>query len=707
PSDGGTWLDSSLLVSWGYSNADGKVQSQWQVEVLRDGVLVESREGSGTASSVVVDSSLNNTAYLVRVRVRAASGLWSVWETAEVVTDYPLPVTVEPVPVFDPETGSNALTFTLPDTPETYAWAGVPHASTSTKTKDGVTLTNLFANASFEAAGGMVEVRRNLASSPRAATTFSWSAIGGTSGLTPNKPFTPVDAHCPTTCVQTVTTTTSGERALVSSLAGANLVTAGKTYTISLYWACSETASVGYRFAFLDAAGSVIGNLEYGSNQLGKSGRISITKTAPAGAVRLSIGAQISNAVVVPVGATFQATGVLIEDGAFLGDYLDGTYSPDSDLAPSWAGSADASESVLRGRLVTGAQSGGSGRVAVQSTTGVVSGGYSVRIINLNDPGSAAAGINVRNWGSADVGKTYTIAAYCTIPEGYDASQDIVAGVTNRSRGIYTYGNAQAGAQAPGDPGTHLVRAIIDVTTNDSSLRLGGGGLVAQSLMWDMLTIAEGAHPDLMPFDGDTQSTTDVETITVQRQIGDGSWVTIASDIQPDSAITDPLPVLNGPNRYRAISKTSLPSSADGPNIEHEINEQRWHYINHGPALDQVVRLGANDAETSDTNRDSETHAWAGQHLPTLYIGEARNRGLTYQGDLPPDGSPWPDVEALGWIDTEACYRTPAGRRAFVHIQSVSVARAPITGLRSASINMQEIQYTEGEVSGNNDLLQV
>lgn len=84
------WSASTLQVGWSWLQAQGRPQSAWQVELVSAGLVVESRSGSGSASSVLLSHRL--TAGEWTVRVRAATGdVWSVWasETFTVVFDPP------------------------------------------------------------------------------------------------------------------------------------------------------------------------------------------------------------------------------------------------------------------------------------------------------------------------------------------------------------------------------------------------------------------------------------------------------------------------------------------------------------------------------------------------------------------------------------------------------------------------------------------
>lgn len=72
----------TVQVAWTYAQAQGLPQSAWRVELLDElSTVVESREGTGAATSVVLDTRLGTgVARTVRVQV-AAGAIWSGWAT--------------------------------------------------------------------------------------------------------------------------------------------------------------------------------------------------------------------------------------------------------------------------------------------------------------------------------------------------------------------------------------------------------------------------------------------------------------------------------------------------------------------------------------------------------------------------------------------------------------------------------------------------
>ncbi len=96
-----------VTATWSYFDAEGTAQSAWEAELLFGGVVIESRSGSGAATSMSFTTRLSDgTSYQIRVRVRDGSGLWSVWDQQTFTTDFPSPPVPSLVASFNDENGS-------------------------------------------------------------------------------------------------------------------------------------------------------------------------------------------------------------------------------------------------------------------------------------------------------------------------------------------------------------------------------------------------------------------------------------------------------------------------------------------------------------------------------------------------------------------------------------------------------------------------
>lgn len=75
---GDVWDASTLTVEWSWLQAQGRPQSGWQVELVRDGDVIEARSGSGPGASVTLTTRLTEGDWTVRARA-ATGDVWSVW----------------------------------------------------------------------------------------------------------------------------------------------------------------------------------------------------------------------------------------------------------------------------------------------------------------------------------------------------------------------------------------------------------------------------------------------------------------------------------------------------------------------------------------------------------------------------------------------------------------------------------------------------
>lgn len=98
-----------------------------------------------------------------------------------------------------------------------------------------------------------------------------------------------------------------------------------------------------------------------------------------------------------------------------------------------------------------------------------------------------------------------SVAGYLRIPQTSALAQD------GRARRIHLVVNTSAGttaviqtAAAPNSVGTHLVRGVLTVPSNFTSLSFARlyNGYSDVGVQWDSLTIVAGDYPDLMPRDG-------------------------------------------------------------------------------------------------------------------------------------------------------------------------------------------------------------
>lgn len=155
------------------------------------------------------------------------------------------------------------------------------------------------------------------------------------------------------------TSATAAALALTGDASNRIPVTAGTTYTVSLWVRHNSIGTKTYEILlrwFNQVASS--GGAQVGADQIGAAvsvadgvawTRLSITVTAPAGALAMNVYPRLQLAATgaIPVNATQDGTGLLIEAAAApVGGYFDGATPDTTSTDYSWTGAANASTST-------------------------------------------------------------------------------------------------------------------------------------------------------------------------------------------------------------------------------------------------------------------------------------------------------------------------------------------------------------------------
>lgn len=140
-----------------------------------------------------------------------------------------------------------------------------------------------------------------------------------------------------------------------------------------------------------------------------------------------------------------------------------------------------------------------------------------------------------------------------------------------------------------------------------------------------------------------------------------GEWQAVVEDVGLGAAVTHTTPYL-AENRYKAVTHTSLPSSAEGPELVQVVNEQIWHYINSGDGFGDVVRAAGNPAREESPMLAKEVVQPSGATWPMVLRGKARSNQVTQDLRITPDASQEPEWRDLAYKDSSICLRTPIRR---------------------------------------------
>lgn len=168
-----------------------------------------------------------------------------------------------------------------------------------------------------------------------------------------------------------------------------------------------------------------------------------------------------------------------------------------------------------------------------------------------------------------------------------------------------------------------------------------------------------------LPIPGPGESIPDYLDVT--RQIGDGPEVLIGTGYQPGDAGTDPLPDLVQVNKYRAISRTNLPTETVGQAAE-LVAPQRWpgpqFFVNGGPGFGMVcISRGSTTTDTPTVG--VAHHQFVGDEFPTPFWDSHSTQTITFNGRLLEESTRWPGWHELLQQRSTVCIRDWLGRRVF------------------------------------------
>lgn len=176
---------------------------------------------------------------------------------------------------------------------------------------------------------------------------------------------------------------------------------------------------------------------------------------------------------------------------------------------------------------------------------------------------------------------------------------------------------------------------------------------------------------------------------TVWRSIN-GVWEVVASNVPPNTAITDRVPALRANNTYRVTAVSAIPSSKDSDPLVITTDDARGRiFINGGPGYATTVRLRDNAALNISFERATAFNRYAGRPFSVATEGEALTHTIGVSARLGPDTSTLAEIQGLVRDGGPMIYRDPDGRR----------FRAKVTGLSSGRSGVKTtVSFTVTEV---------
>jgi hypothetical protein len=340
---------------------------------------------------------------------------------------------------------------------------------------------NLFRNPGAETASGLATVRTNLSTNPRGINTFADYNGAGAQTITPNVAITGNPDGFTTANRVSYTSTSNPGVTLI------NPVVSGTQYTIQA-WIYIETLNTTPGIAgFAQAGIAAMGSPP--PMTAGVWQKVVWTYTASGTS---QIGFRVSGGS----GGTgaFLITGVLIEAAPAVFPFFDGATAAEGDFTYSWAGTANASNSLKRASGLAIFSGQGSATTCVQSTDWAASGTKSCRVIPTGVNSSADTYQNVPPGFFLQPG-TYTMLATLRL----SATQTGTLDNSNRARRIACYHSGQVAmsTQSPNAPGVYphrLTFKVLDGTAYQSFRLYNGASMGNGDVWWDNIMLVEGDY---------------------------------------------------------------------------------------------------------------------------------------------------------------------------------------------------------------------
>ena len=405
-----------------------------------------------------------------------------------------------------------------------YDWDGEDNASPSVQQVNGaVVCRNMANNPRFTRTSGTVGVSRNLFTNPGAAFS-SWQGFGAYAGINNAVSLSVSDASWSLSgkvvrrTWTTVASPSSGDISVTCAPEYAGVLPS-TIYTVVFKTTTDGTVSIGTPSLYDNTVKTVTHiarSREVDAKPLaGKVITDWITFTTPETMNGLRVKMIIWNKT---AGCWVEQSEVDIYPGEYQPNrqWFSGSYSPDPDLTPVWIGTANASQSYLRGFAPSNTSV--NVNIAVSSSNGL-------RLIpnspNSNDSLVSAGGSTASLSGNGITftpGKWYGFKVVCILlaPQTgtLNGAARTIRLASNNVAG-WTYARQVYSKQPPNEAGSYQEELITQLPADSVwvSLRLYNGASIGNGdVYWDKLLIVEGDTEEEVRrklaqgyFDGDTQ----------------------------------------------------------------------------------------------------------------------------------------------------------------------------------------------------------
>lgn len=626
---------SRVTVAWAYAQLQGRPQSAWELQLFREGQVVEDRSGTGATAELLLNTRLEDQAvYTVRVRV-AAGDVWSPLAEQEFAVRFlrPAPPTLEGE--WNEQSGSVSLTVQ------------------DSRDPDAPTFINLFTNPKFLTTSTPVEIWRNRCKVPipssdwsasfgNGSGTVGFESINGanflratwTTATTAGNPI--IDFGQADTSLYTEVG--EGDEVVVS-LDAATTIANGKVF-FAAYW-------LDENFLFRGAVASATMNV---SADVANPQRLTwTTPPAPESVSYMVLMVQINTAPPIPAGSRFYLGNVLMQMVYDLqSPYFDGNAVPShlaqpEDFTATWAGPPNKSVSSINGRRVTGLTayrgpviaSTRNGKPAVRMIGGALEG--------ANYMYSFLPSGSIRNGG--------TVLGVC------ESDALIPAGTDPFKGGISSFSPA---AGTPGDlsPAPTAIRHSFGALSSVYRIMWHGPEKGDPDMWWTDLGIFEGNYSGpyfdgsmgQIVIDGYPLNTSwagavsaspsfasppeEALRIELERSVDGGlTWEYIATLPPTITNLSDFESLSCGLTKYRAVSVSA--EGATDETITDVLSNSLAIYIGGGAGFSHVARLPYDPSvKIGSAGRRRAVEEYEGRERPVAYASRRKVLSLSASGTI-------------------------------------------------------------------------
>jgi hypothetical protein len=459
------------------------------------------------------------------------------------------------------------------------------------------------------------------------------------------------------------------------------------------------------------------------------------------------------HAVTTPVpsiyGKYLYIADVMLEQTAARRDYFDGSMdSPEEGLTYSWVGTPDASASIATGVKAVGYAHndptyfrpwaipdpegiGNFERIIIAPSNTSPSAPFlsiSPRIV-ASDGMTVRFSFDARSYGPTP-GRGLRVVLYPVDSNGllmspfavtvintpmtedwtrYSGQITLPAGAVSMSP--YMYPGSGAG-WLNGVDGIDIRRFVVEEPTTADISYFDGSSASTPTMTFDW-----SGTPDASTSLGTARAELPVDSVTVERSVEGGEWVTLVSNLAVPNDFIDTLPITNGLNSYRITTVSSAPSyrimdAVDVMGTDGQRGSGDWVFLAYGDAFQQVLRFHGDPAISESAGRTRAAPSFLGRKRPVLLVGANSSRVVKAAGSLRWEewcvegdeckyDSPVSDWADAGENAEIVCYRDFTGRRLFGMLSDVDTGDGmwPAKGTVSFSVTATEFVETYGALA--------